>query len=223
MAIYITRHGLREDWINREWKKTAPRPSDPPLSAEGFIVAEELGKCIDEKHREIKHIFCSPMERCVQTATEIAKRLGIPIKIEYGAIEWLGHYPDEKLLPLPIEELAKSYNIDTTYVPSTTLVPNGESEDVLRQRAKACMDYLKEKYAGESYIVVTHAATLIALACAAIDGDYPFRSGVCSLTRLVKASTGDWTVDFSGDVSHLSKGEQYHWTFPTKKSPQPQH
>ncbi|GAM17209.1 hypothetical protein SAMD00019534_003840 [Acytostelium subglobosum LB1] len=222
MSIYLTRHGLREDWTNREWKKTAPRPSDAPLSADGFLVAAELGEACKNKYSDIQHIIASPMERCIQTATEIAKQLNLPIKVDYGVIEYLGHYPEEELQPLTNAELSKTYPIDMTYQPTTTSFPGAESEQDLMNRTKIAMTRLQEKFKGETFIIVTHAATLIALGRAVIDdNNYPFRSGVCSLTKFVesKLSTEDnkWTVEFTGEVSHLKNGEQFHWTFPRPK------
>ncbi|EFA84778.1 hypothetical protein PPL_01770 [Heterostelium album PN500] len=220
MSIYVTRHGLREDWVNREWRKTAARPSDPPLSADGFVVASELGEACKSKYNDIQHIICSPMERCVQTANEIAKRLNLKIKIDNGVIEYLGHNPDEQLQPLSIEELAKLYPIDTTYQPSTTYVPGAETEQDVLNRTKKAFVYFSEKFENQTYIIVTHAATLIAI-CRSIINDttYPFRSGVCSLTKFVESKTAinpddKWTVEFTGEVSYLKKGEQFHWTFP---------
>jgi hypothetical protein len=35
-AIYVTRHGEREDFKNKQWRETAERPHDPPLSADGL-------------------------------------------------------------------------------------------------------------------------------------------------------------------------------------------
>ncbi|EGG16573.1 hypothetical protein DFA_09120 [Cavenderia fasciculata] len=216
-VIYVTRHGLREDWANKEWRMTATRKSDPPLSSDGFNVAIDLGEeCL--KHRQdIKHILCSPMERCVQTATEIAKRLNLTIKLEYGCIEWLGPAPEDHLEPLSVDELSRLYPIDLSYKPSTTFIPHAESIQDLSIRTKKFVEYVKETYKGESVIIVTHAATLISICRNVInDKSYPFRSGVCSLTKFVHDSTTEsqWKVDFAGLATYLRGGEQYHWTFP---------
>lgn len=106
--IYITRHGEREDFINRSWYSTAERsvimfglllqsntqhgslcsPDDPPLSQRGLRQAN----CLKDRlvNTNIKHIFCSPYIRCLQTVTPLAEALGIPIKVEHGLGEWFG-------------------------------------------------------------------------------------------------------------------------------------
>ena len=61
--------------------------SDTPLTSRGCFQAQMTGEALREKG--ITQIFCSPVLRCVQTAAEISKIIGVPIKIEPGAMETL--------------------------------------------------------------------------------------------------------------------------------------
>eukprot|EP01133_Synstelium_polycarpum_P010729 gene10729-12488_t len=204
-----------EDWSNPDWAKTAARPSDPPLSAAGLEVASQLGESF-LNNTDVKHIISSPLERCVMTANEIAKRLGLQIKIDNGIIDNLGDEPTEPQEPNTVDELAKLYPIDTTYIPSTTVVPHVESKVQLEERTKVCMDYLIAKYPGESFVVVSHAATAICCGRAIIgDYSYLFRTGVCSLSKITKSpeTSNKWSVEYTGNVSFLKDGEQRHWEF----------
>jgi hypothetical protein len=42
-ALYLIRHGDRWDYANPEWKASAKRPGDPPLSTLGHVQARETG------------------------------------------------------------------------------------------------------------------------------------------------------------------------------------
>lgn len=61
--------------------------SDTPLTMRGCFQARLTGEALQEKG--ITQIFCSPVLRCVQTAAEISKIIGVPIKIEPGVMETL--------------------------------------------------------------------------------------------------------------------------------------
>ncbi|KAF2077774.1 hypothetical protein CYY_000895 [Polysphondylium violaceum] len=213
--VYLTRHGLREDWFNKAWKLTAPRPADSPLSASGFEIAKELGiEC--KRLNDIKHIISSPMERCVQTSTEIANQLDLPIKIDYGVIEWVGPSPnpDDSLTPLSNEELQKTYNrVDLNYESTTRDIPERETVEQLHSRCKVAVKALIDRFKGEPFIIVSHAATLIALGRGVVgDENYPFRTGVCSLTKINNVN-GKWCVEYTGRTDYMKDGEQSHWTF----------
>ena len=85
-TVWIARHGNRLDFVKPEWFNTAKRRYDPPLSEDGFIQAKQLGKCLQKEN--ISHIFASPFLRTIQTASEVAKILDLPIKLEAGIGEW---------------------------------------------------------------------------------------------------------------------------------------
>ena len=84
--VWLIRHGLRED--HEQYGVKASREihtDDPALSEHGKGQAEEAA--VFFKDKAIKHIFCSPFLRCIQTTYPIAKLLDLPIKIEYGLRE----------------------------------------------------------------------------------------------------------------------------------------
>ncbi|KAN0031092.1 hypothetical protein ACTA71_004064 [Dictyostelium dimigraforme] len=217
MTVYLTRHGLREDWINKLWRSTALRPSDPPLSARGFHIAKELG--IFSKTLGLKHIISSPMERCIQTSTAIADELDLPIKIDYGVIEWVGTDPgpDDILTPLSNEELKLKYpRVDLDYKGTTYNIPTRESIEELHDRTKIAVDQIIEKYRDDGpIIIVSHAATMIALGRGILnDNKAPLRSGVCSLSKFnLNTTNNKWELEYTGKADYMEDGEQSHWTF----------
>ena len=89
-AVWVVRHGERIDSVEKEWKKTAARPHDPPLTPAGFEQAAATGRALRD-HR-LDAIYTSPFLRCVQTAKAIVEALGPDaprIYIEPGLGEWL--------------------------------------------------------------------------------------------------------------------------------------
>ena len=73
-----------------DWYLSAPRPHDPPLTALGERQAMATGVALaaSATHRPVA-IYCSPFLRCVQTAAQIARKLGVKIRIEPGLCEVL--------------------------------------------------------------------------------------------------------------------------------------
>lgn len=95
--MYVVRHSERLDKTSPDIWKASKRykenPQDTPLSENGFKIAEKtIVDILKKDKREIGEIYCSPAERCIQTALEfqkeIQKKKGIlvPIRIENGLI-----------------------------------------------------------------------------------------------------------------------------------------
>eukprot|EP01090_Pellita_catalonica_P015941 TRINITY_DN4429_c0_g1_i1.p1 TRINITY_DN4429_c0_g1~~TRINITY_DN4429_c0_g1_i1.p1 ORF type:complete len:417 (-),score=75.61 TRINITY_DN4429_c0_g1_i1:89-1339(-) len=91
-VIYLVRHGLREDAINKNWKETAKDPHDPPLAKDGLIQCRQLASALESQLQsnaeEILCILSSPFTRTCQTAQVLSERLNVPICLEKGLTEW---------------------------------------------------------------------------------------------------------------------------------------
>ena len=84
--VFLTRHGEREDHVNPKWYLNAPNVFDPPLSERGLRQASELGVFLRKTER-ITHIIASPFTRTVETAIEVAKKVGVKVLVDYGLAE----------------------------------------------------------------------------------------------------------------------------------------
>lgn len=221
-VVYFCRHGIREDWGNREWKRTALRPHDPQLSPEGEMQAQALAAefiKINDYH-PIHHILCSPLLRTLQTANAIAQALDLSIKIEYGAMEWS---TNQMITPLSIEELANKFpRVDVTYFSTLLTLPGPESKQKIHERCQESIQNILTRFRGSNIIIITHAAPLICLVRGlAHDPKMLVRTGTCSVTKLSSnmSSSGDneapedWMVEMNGYCGHLLHGEEFHWTF----------
>ncbi|MGK7938585.1 MAG: histidine phosphatase family protein [Crocosphaera sp.] len=204
-TVWIARHGNRLDFVQPEWFNTAKRRYDPPLSEDGFIQAQQLGKRLEKE--KISHIFASPFLRTIQTASEVAKKLNLPIKLEAGIGEWYNpHWMSEHPETHPRELLEKEYpHIDWNY--SSYLTPRyPEMELTMMKRMAEVAQTLVNDYT-EDILLVGHGASVIGLT-QGLTQEYPtFRASLCCLVKLVKIDN-QWRIELGGDTSHLSDTEE---------------
>ncbi len=158
-TVWIARHGNRLDFVNPEWFNTAALPYDPPLSEDGIVQAQNLGKRL--RKESIAHIFASPFLRTVETAYQIAETLALPIKLESGLSEWLN--PDwMPVMPekLSIEALAKRFpRIDLSY--DSRVVPQyPETSEQVLERSGETARRLTREFSGE-ILLVGHRASVV--------------------------------------------------------------
>ncbi len=204
-TVWIARHGNRLDFVKPEWFNTAKRRYDPPLSEDGFIQAKQLGKRLQNEN--IGHIFASPFLRTIQTPSEVAKILDIPIKLEAGIGEWHNpHWMSEDPETHPRELLEKDYPyIDWSY--SSYLAPEyPEMEVAMMQRMANVAQQLVNNYS-EDILFVGHGASVMGLTEGLTQESPTFRPSLCCLVKLVKIDKG-WDMELGGDTSHLSDTEK---------------
>ena len=202
--VWIARHGNRLDFVNPEWFNTARRRYDPPLSDDGFVQAVELGQRL--KPEKIERIFASPFLRTIQTASEIAQILDLPIKLEAGLgewrnAEWMTEVPETH----PPDLLAEKYPaIDWNY--SSHVIPNyPETEAELNQRTATTVQKLVAQYS-ENILIVGHGASVSGVTQGLVDNVPKDKVALCSLTKIIR--DGDrWKLEFYADTSHLSQTE----------------
>ena len=85
--VFVVRHGDRTD-DDKKWDKPILRPWDPEITPRGLRRAYETGLIIKEQ-AFIQRVVSSPFLRCLQTADEISKGLGLqkPITVQNGVQE----------------------------------------------------------------------------------------------------------------------------------------
>ncbi|MFH1086662.1 MAG: histidine phosphatase family protein, partial [Chloroflexota bacterium] len=86
-TVFLVRHGLRQDTMDRTWRETATWPDDPPLCEHGWLQARLAGAYLADKG--IAAMYCSPFLRAVQTAQGIYERTGVRFRPEGALGEWL--------------------------------------------------------------------------------------------------------------------------------------
>ncbi|MFZ3071346.1 MAG: histidine phosphatase family protein [Anaerolineaceae bacterium] len=188
MQLYFIRHGQSEN--NAIWLQDAYvdyRIADPLLTEQGKEQARLLSEFLAVEHADapegrldwqnrrgfgITHMYCSLMERAVQTGAILSERLGIPLVGVPDLHELGGIYLEDEV------DGVKTYQIlhgrDRGYLnqnyPNLHLFAEiseggwwrgGREERAIRmERAHRMVEFLKDRHAGteDRVAVVTHGA-----------------------------------------------------------------
>jgi len=224
-VVYLTRHGFREDWVNPVWRQTSTLPFDPPLAASGIQQAQELANALSSAG--ITKIFSSPYYRCLQTANAVAESCmqmtaeNVPIFAEIGVGERFNETEAKKHRQGVCDRrsLDKSLipHLAVDYKPLATQHPWYETKEQLHERGAKMADMISKliQEEGGTFLIVTHASTLIALTRGFLkDPSIKVKSAVCAITKLVwDPTTGRWKMKMNGSCTHLSEGEQRAYSF----------
>jgi len=203
--VWIARHGNRLDFVNPDWFNTAEHPYDPPLSADGIIQAQELGKRL--RSEKISRIFSSPFLRTVQTAREVAQVLNLPIYLEAGLSEWLNpEWMSRSPQTLSPNVLAQKYpEIDLSY--TSAVVPQyPESEEEMMARTGETATHLVAEFSRD-ILLVGHGASVVGATTGLVGGRPTVNASLCCLVKVVRRAS-EWEMELNGDTSHLSQPQR---------------
>ncbi len=201
--IWLARHGERRDFVDPDWKASAQRPFDPPLTETGLAQARALGWRLAGER--VGCVYTSPFLRTLQTACEVAEVIDAPVRIEQGLAEWLkaDWFMRGPLFRSPGQVARRFPRVDAGYA-SRVEPAFPESWPEHAERAEQAVRALAEATQG-AFLCVTHAAPLLA-AVRGLLGNPRLEVGTdeCSLTRLAAARRG-WRLELNGDTDHLSE------------------
>lgn len=187
------RHGITE-WNQRGIIQGV---TDIPLSEEGLTQARLLAERLSNEGEQWDGIYCSDLQRAWKTAEILSERLGIPLQTDvrlrersFGAAE--GTTEAERLA-----RWGKDWR---------QLVPDQESDEIIRARGHEFVDELIENHPGEAWLIVTHGsflARMLQSLCRDLE-DSHLRN--MSLTILERESEG-WKSLLHNCTLHLSDAE----------------
>lgn len=204
--IYFSRHGVRP----QQTPAGFPLDSEPytgsgydaPLSPLGRQQAEALGESLAEA--SIDHIFCSPFRRTIETVAPLARRLGLPIKLEWGLCEflkaeWFESFP---LLPTPEEHYAQFPEIDLIYQ-SLVMPRYPEDDESLQDRITETAMALTQNF-GPSIFLMGHGASSLGIRRILLGDDVPLIADFCAVSQL-SLKEGYWQSVLEGKSDHLKQ------------------
>lgn len=197
------RHGRSEDWQEgAPMARTADGHGDPPLSDEGHVQAEALGRRLEGVR--IDAVYVSPLRRTHQTAAPLLRRLGIdPVELadlrEVYLGDWEGgeyrrHLADGHPL------LARIYAERRWDV-----IPGAEDHVRFRERVRGAVRAIAADNRGNRVVVVAHGGVIdmvLALALGLDDRALLFGVDQSSVSRVVSVDD-HLRVRFVNDTSHL--------------------
>lgn len=220
LEIYIVRHAFRMSTGLFLGESPSHTLRDPPLTAHGVDQTKELATYLATQ--PIERIYSSPYWRCLQTATPTAEALDLRIHIEHGISEWYGP-ARSGLHPRPPEAktLAADFPLVTDAHQSLLYPPQkGETVEDLHERAKRVLDLLiasidaePEETRPKAILLVSHAATLIALGRALIGDDSAHIGAATASVSRYRRTGSAWTCTHNADCSFLTNGTERDWDF----------
>jgi probable phosphoglycerate mutase len=184
------RHGITE------WNQLGKiqGTTDIPLSPEGIKQAHLLAERLARTGEPWKGILCSDLQRALRTGEIIAERLGIPLikdtrlrERSFGEAE--GTTEEERLSRWGTEW--------------RRLVPDQESDEMIKARGHDLVNELIEKHPGEAWLVVTHGSFLARMLISLCDDLEDTHLLNMSLTVLEKQQEG-WTPHLHNCIAHLT-------------------
>jgi probable phosphoglycerate mutase len=148
MAIfYLIRHAAN-DFLGRA---IAGRQPGVHLNDEGKQQAERLAEILAST--PISKVFCSPMDRCLETAAPLAKRLGLPVEISPALNELdFGDWTNQSMIDLDAQAEWQLWNSFR----SGTRMPRGELMIDAQARMVAEIHRLRTAFSEARIALVTH-------------------------------------------------------------------
>jgi broad specificity phosphatase PhoE len=174
MQLYLIRHGQS---ANNALETSAGRSQDPPLTDLGIrqaeILAAHLAEALPPKRGwessgsyQFDHLYCSAMQRALQTAAPIGKALGLKPEVWTDIHEQGGIYLDEPGIGrtgLPgltlemMQEQFPDYMLPDTVTSAGWWNRDYETEAAAAGRAIAVAERLMDRRAsGERIAIMTH-------------------------------------------------------------------
>ncbi len=158
--LVLIRHG-QTDW-NVEGRYQGH--NDLPLNATGRAQAGALADQL--AGQSFKAIYSSDLRRAYETASIIADRLGLPVRIderlkEIDLGEWEGMLFSDIMARYPAEWGQRQHD------PAYSCPPGGETPDALSTRVGAALDEIARRHTPGPVIIVSHGLALATAMCRA--------------------------------------------------------
>jgi 2,3-bisphosphoglycerate-dependent phosphoglycerate mutase len=198
-VLYAVRHGETEwNLIERQQGHL-----DSPLTGKGIKQAQLLANGLANKNIDI--LYSSDLDRALQTAEIIAKRLLLDIHTDprlrerhLGILQGFTKKEFEERYP---EEAVRFDSDDPDYV-----LPGGESLRQCVHRCIQCAEETARDHAGKNILIVGHGGVLRSFfhkaTHAPLAGPRRFSLFNASINSFC-LSNGQWRLDTWGEIAHL--------------------
>ncbi|MFC8590252.1 bifunctional RNase H/acid phosphatase [Streptomyces atroolivaceus] len=202
-TFILLRHG--ETALTPEKRFSGSGGSDPELSETGRHQAACAAEAFAARGT-VQEIVSSPLRRCRETASAVAGRLGLEVRIDEGLREtdfgaWEG---------LTFAEVRERHGSDlTTWLASPDAAPTGGGESFaeVAERVSATRDRLIARHAGRTVLLVTHVTpikTLVRLALGAPpESLFRMELSPASVSTVAYYADGNPSLRLLNDTSHL--------------------
>jgi probable phosphoglycerate mutase len=202
-TFVLLRHG--ETPLTPEKRFSGSGGTDPELSPAGWQQAHAAAELMAERGT-LQAIVTSPMRRCRQTASAVAERTGLQVRVDeglreadFGAWEGLTFAEVRERFPEDLEKWLESTEARPT--------GGGESFATVADRVAVARDRLLARYAGRTVLLVTHVTpvkTFVRLALEAPPSAlFRMELSAACLSVIAYYADGNASVRLLNDTGHL--------------------
>jgi probable phosphomutase (TIGR03848 family) len=148
MGLLLIRHALN-DWVGERLAGWTPGVH---LNEEGLAQASDLARRLAAM--PLAAIYCSPLERALETAEPLAESHGLAVQVgeDLGEVHY-GEWTGRILKELREEEL---WPVVQVY-PGGVRFPGGESLREVQARMVAALDAIRDAHPGQIVAVISHS------------------------------------------------------------------
>jgi len=194
MELLLIRHALP---VRRE---VVEGPADPELSDKGWRQARLLADYLSVE--AVHAIYASPLQRAVQTATPLAERFHLPVRLEDGIAEYDRHANAY----IPVEELKAANDPRWQQLLNNEWPETDETLDEFAQRVFDSIEGIIANHRGENVAVVCHGGVINAYLARVLgrnDSTSFFYPNYTGINRVAAARTGKRQILSVNETAHL--------------------
>ncbi len=194
MDLLIVRHARPE----REEKQEGQGPADPGLSEIGKRQAEAIANFLEGE--KIDQIVSSSMKRAQQTATPLARRLGIEV-IQRDDLRESDH---NSSVYIPVEEMTVDSPAIQMYMNDPSAIFEGDYEG-FRNRVLQAFDEVIRNFPSQKVAVFCHGMVISVYLQTlwGLSNPLVIRPDYTGITRVEASSTGLRTVRSINETGHV--------------------
>ena len=148
MELIFVRHGLP---LRRE---AVDGPADPGLSDEGHHQASRLAEYLATE--SIDAIYSSPMQRAMQTAEPLSKKIGMSISV----VDEIAEFDRLSNEYIPIEELRAANDPRWHKLVAGEWESDSDTFDEFRNRVVSSIEALIDSHASQRIVIVCHGGVI---------------------------------------------------------------
>lgn len=161
VRLYLIRHG--ESASNAARREGKPADFDPPLTDVGWKQAERVGERLARE--KVDAVYASPLQRAYNTGNEVAKRLGLTVKV----------IDDLQEINEPLRQAADSGDVELDLPPGMSHddmkarfeadpiwdnLPGSEKSEHFRKRIVGAIDQIIAECPGQKVAVACHGGVI---------------------------------------------------------------
>jgi broad specificity phosphatase PhoE/ribonuclease HI len=202
-TFVLLRHG--ETALTPEKRFSGSGGTDPELSPAGWRQAYAAAEVLAARGT-LQAVVSSPMRRCQETASAVAERTGLKVRVDeglreadFGAWEGLTFAEVRERFPDDLEEWLDSHQARPS--------GGGESFATVAERVAVTRDRLLARYSGRTVLLVTHVTPVKTLVRLALEAPpmalFRMELSAACLSAIAYYADGNASLRLLNDTGHL--------------------